>query len=118
MAIGGIIPVVLAVVVIWYSALIWRSMDEYFRDEFKKSLNDKYKSHVISKENDIQKFSENIDVTPEENLKDQENKEICNEMDRDYKDHDTLLPEKCKPLAHEHDTCPIKLNDGEKDCKG
>lgn len=35
----------LIIILLWYSSHVWRAMDQYFRDEFKKYLEEEYKKN-------------------------------------------------------------------------
>lgn len=45
MALGGIVQsLLILVIVLMYTAMVWKSLDQYFRDEFKKHLELDYRS--------------------------------------------------------------------------
>jgi hypothetical protein len=54
------------VVVLWYSVSVWRAMDGYFRDEFKKYLEKEYEQNKHLKEDAVGKTdsSEDKNVAP------------------------------------------------------
>jgi hypothetical protein len=56
---GGFVVVIL----LWYSACVWRAMDGYFRDEFKKYLENEYEQNKHLKEDMVGKTDSSKDET-------------------------------------------------------
>lgn len=124
MAIGGIIPAVIAIVVLWYSLTMWRSLDEYFRDEFKKSLvNKNYKTNQQWKEKRINPLDEdNKIISLTKSATQQTQQEPCNSehtISDNCRHHENPTENKYLPPKNEEpDTCPLEFINDEQDTGG
>lgn len=60
---GAVQGIVIFGVVLWYSTVVWRTIDHHFRDEFKKHLAKEYKQNKHMKINDDEVVSDPPETT-------------------------------------------------------